>query len=264
MKLIVTAIIGMLFSAQVFGFDQDHKDWDNVLKDHVADGLVDYKAVSKDLRFSRYLGALADVQAAELKTWTRDQQMAYWINAYNAYTMKAILDHYPIRRTTFKGRLYPDNSIRQIEGVWDELRFQAGGQKVTLNEIEHGILRKDFADPRIHVALVCASIGCPHLQRYAFVADTLDEQLTAASKAFVENPLQVRLDLGEGVLYLSKILDWYGEDFPAATSTKSYGGASGPVAWVAKHLHPIKAQAITGTTLDVKWISYDWTLNEKK
>ena len=263
MKHFSTLIFAIIICiATASGFDHIHEKWNAVIGDHVARGRVAYKAVASDSRFKAYLAELAAVSAVELAKWTPDQQKAYWINAYNAYTVKAILDHYPIKRTTFKGHLYPTNSIRQIPGVWDSLTFMAGGKKRTLNDIEHGILRKDFKEPRVHVALVCASVGCPNLPNYAFIATKLDEQLAIASKAFAANPRQVRIDLTNNTLHLSKILDWYGGDFTGIRGVSNYGKFNGPVSFVVNHLPAAKAKIIKSNNLEVEWIAYDWSLNE--
>ena len=248
-------------SAQAF--DQAHTDWQAITAKHVKEGLVNYRAVSRDPAFKRYVTELGTVSAVELNRWSREQRLAYWINAYNAFTIQAILDHYPLKRRGLKGRLYPSNSIRQIPGVWKKLTFQAGGRKITLHDIEHEVLRKQFVEPRIHFAIVCASIGCPLLADHAFTADKLEAQLSAAESGFVSDPEKVKVDGPGKTLYLSKIFDWFSDDFPPTAETKKYGDQAGAVAACLRHLPTHQANALRGSTYSIKWLDYDWSLNEQ-
>ena len=157
-----------------------------------------------------------NIDPDEFNDWTEKQKLAFWINAYNAFTIKAIIDHYPIERSfTLIGIFYaPKNSILQIPGVWKKLKFNALGQEVTLDHIEHGILRKEFNEPRIHAAINCASISCPDLRSEAYVADRLEGQLSDASGLFVNNKFKgVYVDKKKNKVKVSKIFKWFGEDF---------------------------------------------------
>ncbi|MDG2171001.1 MAG: DUF547 domain-containing protein, partial [Opitutales bacterium] len=159
-------------------FDHAHKDWDRVLKKHVLGSNVDYASLAKDTQLlDRYLTQLDAVPRAVVDAWTRDKQLAFWINAYNAFTLRVILDYYPIKTWTFKGLVVPWNSIIQIPGVWKKIKWEVAGQSLTLDHIEHGLIRPTFNEPRIHFAIVCASIGCPSLRAEAITFDKLEDQL---------------------------------------------------------------------------------------
>src|SRR3990167_619036 len=133
-------------------FDQLHPIYDSLLKKYVHNAKVDYRGfVSSSEQFNAYLKQLGSVSEKDYVSWSREEKLAFWINAYNAFTIKAIIDHYPIKsKLSLSSIIYPKNSIRQINGVWDKLRFQAAGKMVSLNEIEHELLRKKFDEPRIH------------------------------------------------------------------------------------------------------------------
>ncbi len=123
---------------------------------------MDYSALKRSrTALDAVVAAFAEPTAEQERGWTRDQRLAYWINAYNLFTLRAIVDHYPIRSALFT--LQPRNSIRQIDGVWTTLTWRAAGRTVTLDDIEHRILRPEFKEPRVHFAVNCASVGCPPL-----------------------------------------------------------------------------------------------------
>ena len=169
-------------------FDHGHGIFNNLLKEYVVDAKVNYRGfINNRDEFIKYLETLNNIDPGEFENWTENQKLAYWINAYNAFTIKAIIDHYPIKRSfTLIGIFYaPKNSILQIPGVWKKLKFNVLGKEVTLDQIEHGILRKEFNEPRIHAAINCASISCPDLRDEAYAADRLDSQLSDASSVFV-------------------------------------------------------------------------------
>jgi len=168
-------------------FDHSHLIYDSLLRKYVHNGRVDYKGFKASAEeFDTYLRGLGSVSERDYANWPREEKLAFWINAYNAFTVKAVIDNYPIKGSVFS--FYPRNSIRQIDGVWDKLRFRAIGKMVNLEEIEHEILRKQFKEPRIHFAIVCASLGCPDLRSEAYRADIINEQFESAAIEFVNNP----------------------------------------------------------------------------
>ena len=189
----------------ITGFDHSHSLWTTVLNRHVNNGVVDYRALSRNRDdMNTYIKEIGAVAILDYRSWTRPQKLAYWINAYNAFTMRVILDNYPIKSgRTLKGKFYPDNSIQQIPDVWDSARNRTVEGNVSLNHIEHEILRKQFHEPRIHFSIVCASIGCPKLWNQGFDATQLDQQLDAAAKRFVRNRSNVKLDLRDETIYFS-------------------------------------------------------------
>jgi hypothetical protein len=249
MKTTLTILFAVLWTSALSAFDHSHAAWDTELKLYVnSKGLVDYRSWKpKSAALDAYLQTLA---SANTTGWTRDQQLALWINAYNAITLRYILDAYPVA------------SIRDIDGVWKSKRATVAGRSLTLDSIEHQILRKDLREPRIHFAIVCASIGCPNLIPQAFRADGLSAQLDAAATAFVRNPQKVRLDAAREEIHLSRIFKWFGEDFEDFTGVSRYWGkTNGILSFVAKYLPKGSQRYVRGEKLDVEWLDYDWSLN---
>ena len=266
--------------ARVIGFDADasgaregpftFEPYATALAATVDDaGMVNYsalKANSGDLdAFGAMLGALdAKVYAA----WTEQQQIAFWINAYNALTLKAIISHYPISGSSL---LYPKSSIRQVLGghAWDKLEFIVMGEKRTLDAIEHQILRKEFSEPRIHVALVCAAISCPPLRNEPFVAERLDEQLDDQGRRFAASAKGLRIDRSAKRVYLSAIFDWFGSDFTTAYGTdKKFAGKSATqravLNYISATLDDDDRAYLEDEHYAIKYLDYDWSLNEQE
>jgi hypothetical protein len=195
--------------------------------------------------------------------------MALWINAYNAITIYAIVDNYPIHYGSMMSRVrFPKNSIRQLKKVWDTVHVRIMGKELTLNDIEHEILRKEFKDPRIHFAIVCASIGCPKLLNAAYLPEKLEEQLEAGTKEFISDNNYLLVDTQKNEMILSSIFDWYKEEFQVVNSnnwvkkySKSYRGF---VEFVVRYLvkSPAKQEAIKATKTRIQFSDYDWSLNE--
>ena len=186
----------------------DHSAWDTLLHKNVVKGMVDYDAMAKDPAFAAYLGAL---EKADLTKMDEKEKLALYINAYNAYTVQLINSH--------KER----ESIRNINksafikghGPWREKLAKVGGQVYHLDNIEHDVIRKDFKEPRIHFALVCAAMGCPPLRSEAYTAAKLDAQLTDQAKEFLlQSPKKNHVDVAKGIYYASPIMSkYYREDF---------------------------------------------------
>ncbi len=227
----------------------DHGGWDRFLERYVrpnASGvnLVDYLGVSKSDTAS--LDAyLDDMSAIVISDHNRDEQMAYWINLYNALTVDLILENLPL------------DSIRDIKsggffsaGPWDKDVIEVEGEALTLNDIEHRILRPIWRDPRIHYAVNCASIGCPNLGVKAYRAETIDDALGDAARAYINDPRGVKV--ANGLVTVSKIYDWFIEDFG--------GNETG----VIRHLREYAAPGLL-TALDnsegLDDTHYDWSIN---
>ncbi|MDP2865759.1 MAG: DUF547 domain-containing protein, partial [Elusimicrobiota bacterium] len=212
----IAAAAALLFLSAAPGgaFDQTHALFDKIVKQQLSSGRFDYKSLKASPGpLDAYLKELAAVAPSEYEAWTRADKIAFWINAYNAFTIKAIIDNYPIKSNWKASLRYPKNSIRQIPGVWDSLKFKAIGREITLNDIEHKTLRKEFGDPRAHMALVCASIGCPELRAEVYTGADLNTQLDDQSRQFLKNPAKFRIDKEAGKVYLSPIFKWFSEDF---------------------------------------------------
>lgn len=164
--------------------------------------------------------------------------------------------------------VYPKNSIRQIPGVWDELNFPVLGRQLTLNDIEHQIIRKEFPEPRIHLALVCASGGCPPLRGEPYRGETLETQLEDQAKVFLSDPEKFRIDREQNRIYLSAIFDWFKQDFTEkyTTETGFQGGtdAERPVLkFISSYLNEQDAQYLREGKYKIEYLDYDWSLNEQ-
>lgn len=227
--------------------DQDHTGWTAILGRYVRDGRVGYAALRQDggPALQAYLDGLSAACAQDYPQWSRADRIAFWINAYNAFTVELVLDHYPIRSIRKIGWL-PGAAFRDDFIPMPELK----GGDVSLDDIEHGTLRKDFREPRIHFALVCASRSCPALRPEAYRGAVLDRQLDDQARGFLNDPAKNRFDPATRTLYLSRIFDWFRADFESS-------GGSLP-AFVAPYLaQPVPADA------RIVFLDYDWSLNDQ-
>jgi hypothetical protein len=227
----------------------DHSAWDRFVETYVSsfpDGVnrVAYADVTNADRrqLARYIDTLT---AIRIRSYNRAQQRAYWINLYNALTVKVVLDHYPVK------------SIRQIKphlfsiGPWQEKRIMVEGAELSLDDIEHRILRPIWRDPRLHYALNCASIGCPNLLNQAFTAANSETLLTRAARAYINNPRGA--ELRNGRLVVSSIYKWYKEDF-GDTDT-------GVIGHLRRYAEPALSAQLRETTR-ISAYRYDWALND--
>ena len=247
------------------GFDHTHARWDGELKKFLAGDDVHYAAWAEDRAgLDGYLASLGAVTRQESDRFTRAQRLAFWINAYNAFTVQVVLDHYPIPTRLLS--MAPSGSIRQIRAVWDDFYLEAAGGRHSLNQIEHEILRREFDEPRIHVAINCASVGCPALRPEAFTAERLEAQLDDQARRFARDPRQVRLDRDRGELQVSKIFSWFGEDFRGRYEWTGRPGPTGAEAAVLAFLHRYLPEAdrrfIEENPIRIRYHDYDWRLNE--
>ena len=225
-------------------FDHTHARFTRVLKKHVSKGWVNYAALRKDRKdLDSYLKSLEVVPKKDFQDWSDSQKIAFWINAYNAYTLKLIIDNDPVKSIKDLGNIF--KSVFGIDFI--PLNNLFGGV-VDLNHIEHGTLRKNFSEPRIHFALVCASMSCPALRSEAYRAKDLDEQLDEQARTFLTDVNKNRYDRESNTLYLSRIFSWFSGDFRKASRTiRNY---------VAQYLE-------FPTDVRVEYLDYDWSLNGK-
>jgi hypothetical protein len=224
-----------------------HEKWTNLLRKHVGnDGLVDYKGFIADkAELQSYLDLVS--KSAPAKSWSENDKIAYWLNAYNAYTVKLIIDNYPVKSIKDLG---PANQIIFVNTPWDKKFFKIGGRTMTLNNIEHRILRKQFTEPRIHFALNCASMSCPKLRAEAYEGNMLDKQLTEQAIGFLSDTTRNQPSADNPKM--SSIFNWYGGDMKkwSKLSLIQYINKYSPV--------PINENA------NIDYLKYDWSLNEKK
>ncbi len=225
-----------------------------VLADHVKDGLVNYAALKADSRLTRYLGQLAATDPAALAS--DPERLALWLNAYNAYTLKLIIDREPARSITEIGTGGLALGTLLKTTAWDIRFAEVGGKKYTLNEIEHEVIRAQFKDARAHFALNCASGSCPILRTEAYEAGQLDAQLDEQGRLFLRDSTRNRFDLPTKTAHLSSLFKWYGKDFGADDRQALLAAA--------KFAAPDVRQAIEAdpAAWKVKFLAYDWSLND--
>src|SRR5437762_2903160 len=193
------------------GTELIHRPLEQILDVNVRDGLVYYRALKGERgRLDRYIGSL-NVPAATYKGWSSAQQMAFWVNAYNAIVLQTVINHYPIRP---RSASYPAVSIRQIPG-YEQAPFRAAGRGVTLEQIEKTIL-PEFKEPRLYLALGRGAVGSGRLRSEAYTGDRLEKQLADIQQEFVNNRHMYRLDRLTNTMSVTPILSWREADFTAA------------------------------------------------
>ena len=228
----------------------DYAAWDSLLRRVVVRGAddinrVDYLALARE-QAAALDQAVADLAAVEISRYDRAEQLAYWINLYNAVTLKVVADHFPVA------------SIRDIDispgwfadGPWDAELLTVEGEALTLNDIEHRILRPIWKDPRLHYAVNCASLGCPNLAAEAYRNAGIEDRLNQAARAYVNHPRGVTID-GDKIV-VSKIYDWFLEDFGGSTES------------LLAHLRQFAAPPLAAQLAEISEIggtAYDWSLN---
>jgi hypothetical protein len=248
----------------------DYSDFADALKINVNDaGMVNYKKLkSEPQKLRAFVTELQNLDRKDFDKWSGNEKIAFWLNAYNALTLKAIIDNYPIKSSFFKSRIYPKNSIRQIAGVWDKIKFKVMGQNLTLGHIEHKILRVKFDEPKIHVAMVCAAMGCPPLRNEPFIGDKLQEQLDDQTRRFLANPAKFKIERTHDRTYLSPIFKWFAVDFIKKYSPKKNIGRhnkeeSAVLNFIASYLDKAQKDYVLAGKFKIKYLKYDWSLNEQ-
>lgn len=231
-------------------FDHGHAAWTALLSRSVRDGAVDYAGLAKTGQgdLDAYLKSLQSVCRSHFDAWSREQKLAFWVNAYNAYTVRLILDHYPVKSIRAIG-LLPLAAFRERSIPLQNL----AGKKLSLDELENDVLRKEFSEPRIHFAIVCASASCPKLRSEAYRAADLEAQLDEAARGFVRDPAKNRFDASSRTLRLSSIFKWFREDFERAAKTIPE--------FVARYEAEPTATALRAGSVRVEFLEYDWSLN---
>ena len=221
----------------------DHGLYAGLLKKYVKNGVVDYAGFKKEeTRLNQYLSTL---EKTDVKALPRNEQFAFYINAYNAWTIKLILTGYPgVKSIKDLGSFF--------KSPWKKKIARIDGNVITLDDIEHNILRPRFKDPRVHFAINCAAKSCPPLRSGQYRGDELDQQLNEMTSAFINDPSRNRLEGNK--LYVSKIFDWFEEDFK--------GDIPGFFLKYAKGGLKERLEA-RGEKIRVEYLDYDWSLNGK-
>lgn len=234
-KLLLLLIIVLTFSQ---GYAQTSIFNDLLQKNVTKDGIVDYKSLKEnETKLDNYITYLE--KTSPEKTWSENKQKAFWINAYNAYTVKLILENYPLKSIM--------NIKRKGKDAWNIPFAKVGNKVYTLNHIEHEILRKDFNDPRIHVGVNCASGSCPQLGNFAFTEENYESKTNELMKKFIND--SSRNKISKKKVQISSIFDWFKGDFTKNGSVIDYLNKYSDV--------EISSKA------KISYLKYDWTLNGK-
>lgn len=253
MGRLVAFVLALTLSWIGNAFDTSHALWGEVLNQYRTDnGLVAYAPLKAAMAANpkhplrTYLTHLSAVSAPSFDSWSRDEQMAFLINAYNAFTVQWVLHHYPV--TSIK------KTVGWFASPWKQEFFSLLDGKIThLDAIEHQWLREKFQDARIHAAVNCASISCPVLQAKPFTSKQLNAQLDGAFTQFLLDPSRNRYEAETGVLYLSKIFDWFESDFQ-----RSFGGVKKAI----ERFGPETARVALTKKGTLRYLDYDWGLND--
>lgn len=272
------APVGTAAQQPPFSYD----DYTATLKKYVDDkGLVDYQGLKQDHKnLDAFLLAMARLDSKTYESWDTKAKIAFWSNAYNSLTLKLIIGNYPIKTTAPVEPEVPVNSILQIPARWEKVQWLVMGRKLTLDQIENGILRgqdKDlvaayglFYEPRVHMDMTCAGMSCPPLRTEPYSGSKLDEQLDEQTRAFMANPTNFRIDRRARKVYVSRIFGtWFPGDFVKAYAPKEgfEGHGEAEKAYLnfcAKYVSPADAQYLKEGKYTVETALYDWSLNEQK
>ncbi len=242
-----------------------HRPLDQILDVNVRDGLVYYRALRSERgRLDRYVASL-NTTTAVYEGWSREHQMALWVNAYNAIVLQTVINHYPIHGVS---KSYPANSIRQIPGAFEQAKYRVAGRSVTLDDIEKTVLPQ-FKEPRLYLALGRGALGSGRLRSEAYSGERLDKQLDDIQKEFVNEASMIRIDRTAGQIAVTPIVSWHEAEFVQAYDK----GASGTfaqrspveraiVAFVMPRLLPLEKEFVQKNEFRVTYQPFDWRLND--
>jgi len=254
---IVLTFFAVNISFEAYAFDHSHSIWTEILTKHVQiknsgkTSTVNYTAIKKDpRRLNEYLQNLSAVKRSDFSQFSQENQISFLINVYNAFMVSLVVENHPIKSVKELGI--------PLVGPWKKSFINVFGRRHSLDDIEHGMLRKNYAEPRIHFGVNCASVSCPSLRAEAFVGSKLSQQLDEQARIFFSNENENRFDLSKKLLHLNPILKWFNSDF-------SKNGDAGTVEYVAKYLPALSAVISTGQAnpkeISVKYGDYNWDIN---
>ena len=242
-----------------------HRPFDQIIDLHVRDGLVYYRALRGERgRLDRYVASL-NVPAATYQGWSRDEKVAFWLNGYNAIVLQTVINNYPIHG---KSSQYPQNSIRQIPGAFEQAKHRLAGRSLTLDEIEKTVL-PEFGDPRVYLALGRGAVGSGRLRSEAYTGPRLGEQLGRVQSEFVSEQAMLKIDKLTGKVTVTPIISWREAEF-----VKAYDkGAEGPyaqrspieravLAFIIPHLFRIEKEFVENNAFKMSFHTLDWRLND--
>jgi hypothetical protein len=245
--------------------DALHRPLDQILDLNVRDGLVYYRALRSDRgRLDRYAASL-NVAPDVYESWPREQKMAFWLNAYNAFVLQTVIDHYPIRGSS---KSYPANSVRQIPGAFEQAKHRVAGRSLTLDDIEKTVL-PEFKEPRLYLALGRGAVGSGRLRSEAYVGDRLQQQLDDLQQEFVSEQSMIKIDRDANVVSVTPIVSWRSAEFIAAYDP----GETGPMAqrspieraivtFVMPRALPLEKEFLQKNEFKLTYHPFDWRLND--
>ena len=233
---------GLSSSTAAYSLEKQNQLYENVLKLHVKDGLVDYSGIKANPQnLDKYLAQTSQTSKEEFNGWNKDEQLAFLINLYNAQTLDLVANNYPVK------------SIKDIAsdsgGPWEQPVVSLFGDSISLDTLEHNVIRKNYPDARVHFALVCGAIGCPVLINTPYQAPILDKQLDEQTKVFLMDKDKNSIDTSANILRLSPVFDWFEEDF-----IKQSGS-------VIAFVNPYFNNQANGD-FKIEYTNYDWSLND--
>ena len=246
--------------------DALHRPFDEILDIYVRDGLVYYFALRQErTKFDRYVASLGDVTAETLKSWPRERQLAYWINAYNSFVLRTVIDNYPIRG---KSSEYPANSIRQVPGSFERRTFRAAGRMLTMDQIERDVIG-EFGDARALLALSRGAMGGPRLKSEAFTADRLDKQLDMMVTELVTSRDLVFVDVPNERISVNPLFSWREAIFAKSLAGRAPAtfASRSPIeravlALILPSLVRSEAEYVNKNTFTMAFHDFDWKLND--
>lgn len=246
----------LVCSLTVFAAPVDNSTYTALLTEYVKNGRVNYKTLKQDTRLTEYLKQLSKTDP---KTLSGQEELAFWLNVYNAFTLKVMCDHYPLKSITDlntpsgAGGLIIATIVKST--IWDKPVVEIYGKKYSLNDIEHTILRPK-GDPRVHFAMVCAAKSCPSLRSEAFEASKLNEQLEDQGRLFLAQTTKNNFDIRNKSCNLSKIFDWFKSDFEKPETSL--------IQYITRFLPKEQRDAIlvNPNSFLIQYAEYDWSINE--
>ncbi|MDD5065063.1 MAG: DUF547 domain-containing protein [Phycisphaerae bacterium] len=242
-----------------------------ILKNYANDkGMVNYKTLKrKKLEINRILDGFAKLDPDVYNSWSKEDKIAFWLNAYNIKMLKIIVDNYPIQSQRILRVLWGPESIRHIDGIWDKYKFTVMDEEFTLKEVEQRFFHKEFDEPRVFFAISYATLSSPPLRNEPYYGSRLYEQLDDQAKKFLSSPLTFRIDREKKIVHLSTIFlpTWYGEDFISKYGTdKKFKDQRPAVRAVlnlaANYISEQDRAFLERENYSVKYITYNWTLND--
>jgi hypothetical protein len=232
--------------------EPDYAEWTRILRTHYDPSKgMDYEQLRKD-DYTTLSGLVEELSGVDTSRLARNEQLAYWMNLYNIATVKLIVDHYPVDSI-----LDLSSGLLNRHQVFDQEHVSLGGRTVSLNHIEHEMIRKGFEDPRIHFAINCAALSCPPMRQEAFTGGAVQEQLSDQTTRFLNANTKIDRRGDKATVTDTKIMDWFDDDFD------DWGG--GVEAFLRKYLSGDTARRLEGVSrVSIKHAGYDWTLNDWK